>query len=265
MLRQLGLQFAKIAFLGSALAAILASAWMLADIPRARAGNYQFLFNNVEQSGTGSTANPMIQVDGAKVTKTPGAPGVLAETPPASASAEAASPVAEAAPASQSVVAVEPPPERETGIDRHWRLEVENFHARDAAVRYGGTLDQLARPRDGSLAAFATYRLHPSLLARFGGGLNRHDAASAPAAFGLAEVEAIPLRLALFGWPNFLELGVSGGVNTPLGLGQGADVARYLHGGARLGVNFGRDFGLNLTTRVASEYTSVGLGLSVRL
>ncbi len=211
---------------------------------------YNFYFNNTEQ-GPNSTASPSLTVTDGKATST-GADKTNVPTPaPASETlAPAPSPTATTTTSAQvSALA----PEADGPRKRKWRIAALG-HAQDRDNAFDMSYSKLGS--GVSVGFFPIRELGLSLTA----GATRIE--KNPEAFALAELDFIPIHIALGSWENAIEGGVIGGFNTIRRVNGNAG---SLHAGARVGINFSESFGLTASYRLNAGLRMAEAGIVIRI
>ncbi len=217
-------------------------------IQTAKGGTTSLIFNNVEQ-GPNSTANPSIVVDGnGKVVKKSEDGKTLQQY-----NTDAASPTAEVSsvPAAQTTTVVSEVAQPARSTRRSWFKMGMAYHAltSNRLDQTGGTLSLTLMP----LRGFG--------ISAFGGIGSKHQN------FYGGELEVLPLRLSLFDFEDFVELGGTLGVSS---LGTLSKVKGTVHFGPKIQVNFGPHYSIvasyrtNISDRAKYTYGMVDAGLTIR-
>lgn len=219
----------------------------------AHAATYQTIFNNVEQ-GAGGSASPSISVNGQAVRKN-GLP-VIAES----------SPVVEAPVSSMESVDVD-----EVAPASFYRfrfLAAGSRVTQSAGSAWSSTQGDLRGLRDMQGGATASLALTIQASRDIGfTGFWIAPGATGRQALG-AEMEFIPIRVAVLGNTDFIEIGGLLGGST-LGK-ETVEKAGTLHAGARLNVNFHDQLGItgaarsNFTDRRTYRFAQGEIGLTYR-
>ena len=215
----------------------------------AKAATYNVLFNNVEQ-GAHSTSSPSVTVSGGQAKKDAGV----------SAEETAQAPAAPVIDVPQTAV-----PPVGTQVAQISAPSLEEWHSLPFRLELSGhVLRSEWASNDTTPGAGASVSYFP--ISDFGVSVLAGSIASGHYYWG-GELEAIPLRLSLFGLKNMAEIGVLAG-GTNLGAYEGVGATGHL--GARASLNFGDRMGVsfavrtNVTDRNRYSYVMAETGLTVR-
>lgn len=234
----------------------------LAVLP-AHAATFQYIFNNVEQ-GSGGTSSPSISIDGEGQAKKSGAAKNSVAAPSLTTNPEAtATSVAEAG----EIGEASPAPYARFRL-MATGARITEAHGGSAWSRTRGDLQNIVNS-DADVTAGLAATIFASRDIGFTGFWlpGRESDANRYGRFG-AEMEFIPVRVAVLGNTDFIEAGALLGAST---FGREAlKKAGTLHAGARLNVNFHSQLGItgaartNFTDRRSYRYAQAELGLAYR-
>lgn len=227
----------------------LLSLVFLAAAQPGHAATFQYIFNNVEQ-GAGGVSNPSIQVDGQGRSSKSSNFGNTSPTTVAEAAAEAGGEEASSSRSRFRLMAAQGRLTASRGSA--WAETKRDFN--DFYLGRSGLIPTLAATYfTGRDLGFTAFWL-PSRVA-------------GQALFG-AEMEFIPVRVAVLGNTDFIETGILLGAST-LGR-QVLDKSGTLHAGLRASVNFHQQLGItaavrsNFTDRRTYRYAQGEVGLAYR-